>query len=179
MSGHMRDMTGLPQFADLPNLESNLIPSIEPALELTAVAQQYLLVATPVWVAACKRFEAEVASRQQGAETIEGADEALELWNNILDKTLMEFNRSSGFSDLQKRYLHGGVKQKKQIKDYFERLAKAVDNPTRSEMDDIYRRLHELHREVVYLRRKIDSGDAGPKAQPTPSGPMPSSGTTS
>ena len=37
----------------------------------------------------------------------------------------------------------------------FEKLAKMVDMPTRTEMSDVYRRLHDLTREVHSLRREI------------------------
>ncbi|SEE69509.1 Poly(R)-hydroxyalkanoic acid synthase subunit (PHA_synth_III_E) [Rhizobiales bacterium GAS191] len=173
----LRDMVGLPQFADLPDIGSKL-PSIEPAAELMAVALQYLRVATPIWVEACKRFEAEVALRRDKGEPFDGASDALELWNNILDSTLMEFNRSTEFADLQKRYLRGGVRQKLETRRYFGQIAEAADYPSRAELNDVYRRLHELHREVVSLRRALDSLTSASRAR-EPAGasaPKPGSG---
>lgn len=165
LSERLREMSGLPQFADLPDM-SKVLPSLEPTVELMAVAQQYLRVATPIWIEACKRFEAEAAQRQQKGETFDNANDALELWNNTLDRVLMEFNRSSEFAELQQRYLRGSMRQKVETRRYFEQNAKAVDNPTRSELDDVYRRLHELHREVVSLRRKLDGlSSAGEKGE--------------
>ena len=107
----LRHMVGLPQFADLPDM-AGALPSFEPAIELMGVTQQYLRVAMPIWIEACKRFEAEAEQRREKGEKLDSGSDALELWNTTLDRTLMEFNRSSEFAELQQRYLRGGICQK-------------------------------------------------------------------
>jgi len=152
LSGGLREMAGLPQFADLPDLRDKGVPTFEPAMELIAIAQQYVRVGTPIWVEACKRFEKEVAQQKEKGQSADSAGDALELWNTVLDHTLMEFNRSSEFADLQQRYLRAATRQRLETRRYFEMLAKMADSPTRTEMDDVYRRLHELRRDVAALR---------------------------
>jgi Poly(R)-hydroxyalkanoic acid synthase subunit (PHA_synth_III_E) len=152
LSGGLRELVGLPQLADLPDLRDTGVPTFEPALELIAIAQQYMRVGIPIWVEACKRFEKEVAQQNEMGQSADSAGDALELWNTVLDRTLMEFNRSSEFADLQQRYLRAGIRQRLETRRYFEMLAKMADSPTRAEMDDVYRRLHELRRDVAALR---------------------------
>lgn len=155
LSSGLRELIGLPQFADLPDLRNGGMPSFEPAMELAAIAQEYARVGIPIWVEACKRFEKEVALQRGKGESPDSAGDALELWNTVLDRTLMEFNRSSEFADLQQRYLRAGLRQKLETRRYFEMLAKMADSPTRVEMDDVYRRLHELRRDVAALRASV------------------------
>jgi Poly(R)-hydroxyalkanoic acid synthase subunit (PHA_synth_III_E) len=152
LSGGLRDLVGLPQFADLPDLRDKGVPTFEPAVELLAVVQEYVRVGIPIWVEACKRFEKEVSQQKEKGQSADSAGDALELWNSVLDRTLMEFNRSSEFADLQQRYLRAGLRQKLETRRYFEMLAKMADSPTRAEMDDVYRRLHDLRRDVAALR---------------------------
>ena len=152
LSGGLRELVGLPQFADLPDLRDKGVPTFEPAMELIAVAQQYMRVGVPIWVEACKRFEKEVAQQNETGHIPDSAGDALELWNTVLDRTLIEFNRSSEFADLQQRYLRAGIRQRLETRRYFEMLARMADSPTRAEMDDVYRRLHELRRDVAALR---------------------------
>ena len=156
LSDGLRAMAGFPELADVPDMGVKSLPSIEPAMELICVLQQYFRVATPIWIEACKRFESEAARKREEGESFDSASEALELWNNTLDRTLMEFNRSSEFAELQQRYLRAAINQRLETRRYFDQLAKAVDGPTRPELDDIYRRLHELRREVLALREKRD-----------------------
>jgi hypothetical protein len=173
LSDGLREMAGFPELADLPDMGLKSLPSVEPAMELMAVLQQYLRVATPIWIEACQKFESEASRRRKEGESSDSASEALELWNNTLDRTLMEFNRSSEFADLQQRYLRAAIRQRMETRRYFEQLAKAVDGPTRPELDDIYRRLHDLRRDLAALRQRMDApntpGDSrGARAKPAP-----------
>lgn len=157
LSKGFREMAGFPELADMPDIGLKSLPSLEPAMELMAVLQQYLRVATPIWIEACQRFESEASRKRKEGESFDSASDALELWNNTLDRTLMEFNRSSEFAELQQRYLRAAIHQRSETRRYFEQLAKAVDGPTRPELDDIYRRLHELRRDVAALRQRMDA----------------------
>ena len=151
----LEDVFALPHFADLPRLDGSALPSPGPLVELMMVAQQYLLAAAPVWVQACQRFQAEVAERRARGEKLDSAGAAMDLWNNVLDRTLMEFNRSADFAKVQQRFLHAAMRQRRAVRTTFERAAKAVDLPTRTEMTDVYQRLHDLTRAVHGLRREV------------------------
>jgi hypothetical protein len=164
----LEDVFALPHFADLPRLDGSALPSPGPMVELMMVAQQYLAAAAPVWVQACQRFQAEAAERRAQGEKFDSAGAAMDLWNNVLDRTLMEFNRSADFAKVQQRFLHAAMRQRREVRKTAERAAKAVDLPTRTEMTDVYQRLHDLTREVYGLRREVralrESQAAGKKA---------------
>jgi hypothetical protein len=164
----LEDLFALPHFADLPRLDASALPSAGPFLELITVAQQYLAAAAPVWVQVCQRFQAEVAERRTQGETLDSAGDAMDLWNNVLDRTLMEFNRSEDFARVQQRFLHAAMRQRQEVRRTFERAAKAVDLPTRTEMTDVYQRLHDLTREVHGLRRELRALRPTDKAEARP-----------
>ena len=165
----LQDVFALPHFADLPRLDASSLPSPGPMVELMLVAQQYLSAAAPVWVQACQRFQAEVAERRGQGEKLDSAGAAMDLWNNVLDRTLMEFNRSADFAKVQQRFLHAAMRQRREVRKTFEQAAKAVDLPTRTEMNDVYQRLHDLVREVHSLRREVRAlKEAQPAAKASP-----------
>jgi polyhydroxyalkanoate synthase subunit PhaE len=151
----IQNVFALPHFADLPRLDGSALPSPRPMVELMLVAQQYILEAAPVWAQACQRFQEEAAERRARGEAIDSAGEAMDLWNNVLDRTLMEFNRSAGFAKVQQRFLHAAMRQRREVRKTVESAAKAVDLPTRTELNDVYQRLHDLTREVHGLRREV------------------------
>jgi len=157
----------LPRFADLPNLDGTAFPSMMPTLELTSLTQQYLQLSAQVWVKACQRFQAEAAEIRRRGERLESAGRMLDLWNSVLDRTLMEFNRSAEFGELQRRFLRAAMRQRLEFRRLAERAAEVADMPTRKEMDDVYRRLHDLLREVHGLRRELRAlkDSAGPPNQ--------------
>ena len=151
----LENVFALPHFADLPRLDGSALPSPGPLVELMMVAQQYLLAAAPVWAQACQRFQTEVTERRARGDTLDSAGAAMDLWNNVLDRTLMEFNRSADFAKVQQRFLQAAMRQRRAVRTTFERAAKGVDLPTRTEMTDVYQRLHDLLREVHGLRREV------------------------
>ena len=155
LAKELEDILGLPRFADLPMLDPGALPSLAPAVELMALAQQYLLAAAPIWAKVCQQFQAEVAERRGRGEALDGAGAAMDLWNNVLDRTLMEFNRSAEFGAMQQRFLHAVTRQRLELRKLAERAAQAVDLPTRTEMDDVYLRLHDLKQEVYGLRGEL------------------------
>lgn len=161
----VRSAMKLPTFADLPGVDLFQLPSPAPLAGLLQVSQDYAAISVPIWIKACERFLAEVKERQNGDQGNElSAGEVMDAWNNVLDRTLMEFNRSGEFAKAQQRLLQAAALQRQQVGGTAERLAKAVDLPTRSEMTDLYRRLHDLTREVYALRQEVRTLRASPKA---------------
>jgi hypothetical protein len=146
----------LPTFSDMPTRDLFKLPSPAPLFELMHVSQEYASISVPIWTKACERFLAEVKKRQEpDSGKAPGAGDLLDIWNNVLDLTLMEFNRSGEFAKAQQLLLHTAAQQRRELGGTFERFAKAVDMPTRTEMTDVYQRLHDLTREVHSLRQEI------------------------
>jgi hypothetical protein len=146
----------LPTFADLPGVDLFQLPSPAPLIGLLQVSQNYAAISLPIWIKACERFVAELKDRKDAdGEGTSSAGEAMDVWNDVLDRTLMEFNRSGEFAAAQQQLLHAAVQHRRELSGAFEKAARAVNMPTRTEMTDVYRRLHDLTREVHALRQEI------------------------
>jgi hypothetical protein len=150
----IRSALKIPTFSDLPGRDLFTLPSPAPLLGLIQVAQEYAQISVPIWIRAMDRFIAEAKKRHDAGGKADGG-ELMDVWNNVLDLTMMEFNRSGEFAKAQQMLLHAAAAQRRELGGAVERLAKAVDMPTRTEMTDVYRRLHELNREVYALRREL------------------------
>jgi hypothetical protein len=151
----LQEDLSLPRFSDLPTINGLALPSLQPAFELAAVMQQYTQVTLSVCARVCQGFQAEAAARRKAGGRLDSPGDALDLWNDVVDRTLMEFNRSSEFGDLQRRFVRAAMRQRLAVRNQVERVAEAVDLPTRTELDDVYQRLHDLLREVHALRREL------------------------
>jgi len=160
----IRSALKLPTFSDMPGRDLFKLPSPAPLFGLIQVAQEYAAISAPIWIKASERFLAEAKKQQEAGGKPPDSGELLDIWNNVLDLTMMEFNRSNEFARAQQALLHAAAAQRREIGGAVERLAKAVDMPTRTEMTDVYRRLHELNREVHALRREIRALRREPKA---------------
>jgi hypothetical protein len=151
----IRRAFALPRFADLPQWNSDLFPSANDSAEMTLLFQQCLAAMMPAWVKASQAFHAEIAERRANGEALDPFKDGLDIWNNVLDRTLMSFNRSGDFGRLQQRFLRIAMRQRQQVRQSVETLAQAVDLPTHSEMADVYARLHGLMREVHALKQEV------------------------
>jgi Poly(R)-hydroxyalkanoic acid synthase subunit (PHA_synth_III_E) len=160
----IRSALKLPTFSDMPGRDLFKLPSPAPLLGLIQVSQEYAAISVPIWIKACERFLAEAKQRQEANGKAPDAGDLLDIWNNVLDLTLMEFNRSDEFARAQKWLLHAAAEQRRELGGAVEKLTKAVDMPTRTEMTDVYRRLHDLTREVHALRRELGALRREPKA---------------
>ena len=106
----MRSALKLPSFSDLPGRDLFKLPSPAPLFGLIQVAQEYAAISVPIWIKACERFLAEAKKRQEAAKgKAPDAGELLDVWNNVLDLTLMEFNRSGEFARAQQLLLRAAA----------------------------------------------------------------------
>jgi hypothetical protein len=151
----MQQVMSLPRFADVPAVDLSAFRSSASALDLMATAQQFLSVSIPLWMAISKNFQAEISARAHNGQDVRTPGEALDLWNNVVDRTLMEFNRSSDFAQLQQRLLRALTQYRLDLRKLGERTSQLLDMPTRCEMTDVYRRMHGMQRELQALRREL------------------------
>ena len=151
----LQGVFSLPRFADVPNVDLSALKPAASMLELAKLHQQYLAVSIPLWLAISRRFQAELAVREKSGEPVKSPGAALDLWNSAVDGTLMEFTGSGEFGDIQQRLLRAAAHYRLQLRAIGERSAHVFDMPTRSEMTDLYQRVHDMRKEIHQLRREV------------------------
>jgi hypothetical protein len=151
----LQQALSLPTLADLPRLELSMLPASAAMLDLAGLMQKFLTVSIPIWATASRRFQEEVDTRKQNSEAVRSPAEVLELWNGVLDRTLMEFNRSGEFAQMQRQLVRAAAQCRLALRNIGEQSARTFDMPTRQEMTDVYRRIHDMRREMHTLRQEV------------------------
>jgi hypothetical protein len=151
----MQDVFSLPRFADLPTFDFSALKSSASVLDLMGLAQQYIAVSIPLWLMISRNFQGEIGQRAEAGQAVRTPGEALDLWNNVVDRTLMEFNRSADFARLQQRLLRALTEYRLDMRKLGEKSSQLLDMPTRSEMTEVYRRMHGMQRELKDLRQQL------------------------
>ena len=151
----LEEAFSLPRLADVPNVDLSALKTAASMLELAKLYQQYVAASIPLWVKISQRFQAELAAREKNGEPVKSPGAALDLWNSAVDGTLMEFTRSGEFGDIQQRLLRAAAHYRLQLRAIGERSAHVFDMPTRSEMTDLYQRVHDMRKEIHQLRREV------------------------
>jgi hypothetical protein len=153
---------GTPQWSDMMSLDGRTLKRFAPAMELAQLGQQYAAAVTRVCTDICVTFQQRLA---ESGMKMDGSGEALDLWNQTVDETLLAFNRSETFADLQRRFLRALMAYRLEQRWLAGRLAAHYDLPTREEVDELARRVHDLERENRALRRAVEASERT-RAQP-------------
>jgi len=151
----MQEVFSLPRFADLPSFDLSAIRSSASVLDLLGLTQQYIAISIPLWLLMSRNFQGEIAERAEAGKAVRTPGEALDVWNNVVDRTLMEFNRSADFAGLQRRLLRALSMYRLELRQLGEKSSQLFDMPTRSEMTEVYRRMHAMQRELQELRQQL------------------------
>lgn len=157
---------GTPQWSDLPSLDTVTLQRFAPAVELAQVSQLYASAMAQLSFDICATFQARTTGK---GLRLDGSGEALDLWNATVDEKLIEFNRSETFATLQRRFLRSLMAWRLEQRWLGSRVAEHFQLPTRDEVDELARRIHDLERENRKLRRSLAAGLSG--AQPREAAP--------
>jgi polyhydroxyalkanoate synthase subunit PhaE len=149
----LEQVFAMPRLADVLAVDVQAFRILEPSLELLRIGRDHTMVATQVWTEACRRFQARLEEARKARRRFDGPGEVVDLWNNIVDDTLIEFNRSEHFADLQRRFVRAMMRYRIEQRHLAEKVCEVYDLPTRTEVDELHRKVHELQREVRRLRR--------------------------
>lgn len=151
----LESVLGTPQWSDFASLDSETLKTFAPAVELMQVGQEYAAAVTQVSAELCRKFQQRVSTK---GLKLDGSGDALDLWNATVDETLVAFNRSETFADLQRRFVRALMAYHLERRWLAGKVAAHYDLPTRDEIDELARRVHDLERENRRLRRAVQAG---------------------
>ena len=149
-----------PQFADLATPHIDAANSWREALDYQNAAADLSKVLQDSWKRTYQRF-----NETHSLEDLQSGDvqEALDVWLKSANHELLETQRSAEFMDAQKRMLRASVEIKARQRDIAEAWSEAYQIPTRSEVDDLTKIVHELRRELRQIKRELSSAKAKSK----------------
>lgn len=156
----IRRLTEGPRFADLGAIERRMAKVMELWLEVQQRARAYEAVVATAWVEATKRFATEYQEGVRADTAPTEPKEALELWLDVANRTLLETHRSERFLTAQAELLRHGMDFLLAEREMVESFVEPAGVPTRSEIDEVHRSVLELKRRVRALEKAAKNGPA-------------------
>ena len=95
-------------------------------------------------------------------EKITAVRQLMGLWYRTADKSLLVTFNTQDFLDKQNAFTRAQQQFKLAQRSVVEDIFRGLDMPTRSELDETYKVIHELKKEVRALRKQMHSVDAVP-----------------
>ena len=136
-------------------------------LETQQALLEYQVMLTHAWLKAFERLIRELAELAENGETIESIRDFLNRWSATADDVFKQIFRSPEYVAVQGKVVNTAMAYRQQQRQVNEMIFEMYDLPTRTEIDETHRRLHELRKEVKTLRREL----AALKADKKPTAP--------
>ena len=174
----IRRMTEGPRLADVGGLERQMAELIDLYVAVQTATRAYETVVAGAWTKANQRFAEDISERARAGEGLRTSKEALEVWMDIANQTLVETHRSAEFLAAQRDLLRTGMDFLLAERELFEQLVEPVGLPTRTEIDEVHRSVWELKRRVRELERKGVPQPDGARKRKRSSQSAGSAGTT-
>jgi polyhydroxyalkanoate synthesis regulator phasin len=161
----IRKMTEGPRLADLGTVERRMGKVMQLWLQVQQAARAYEAVAAGAWHEASQRFAKEFQALYRAGQAPAQPNEALKLWLEVANRTLLETHRSAPFLQAQGELLRHGMAFLLAEREMVESLVEPAGLPTRSEIDEVHRSVQELKRRVRALEQASAAAEP-PPAQP-------------
>jgi hypothetical protein len=149
----IRRMTEGPRLADLGAIERRMAKVMELWLSVQQAARGYEAVVAGAWAEANRRFVTEFQERYRAGKAPAQPKEALKLWLDVANRTLLETHRSEAFLKAQGELLRHGMDFLLAERALVEGLVEPAGLPTRTEIDEVHRSVQELKRRVRTLEK--------------------------
>jgi hypothetical protein len=149
----IRSMTEGPRLADVGSIERDMAKVMELYVEVQTAARAYEGVVAQAWVEVNQRFTAEVSKRFSSDQTVLAPKDALKVWLEIANETLMASHRSGPFLEAQRQLLRAGMDFLLAERKLIEQLVEPAGLPTRTELDELHQTVQTLKRRVRALER--------------------------
>jgi poly[(R)-3-hydroxyalkanoate] polymerase subunit PhaE len=108
---------------------------------------------------AFEKFESKLAAREEPGRQIDSLRALYDLWVDAAEESYAEIALSPEFREVYGALVNAQMRVRSQMQQEVERIATDFGMPTRSELDSIGQRLHDLRREVRNGGRGEASGD--------------------
>lgn len=155
-----------PSYATLWTLDRKLLKAQKLRLDWSRDLAAYQLVLHSAWSEALQRFFTEI---YREGEPISTWRELIDVWVDIANATLVEAHRTPEFLEAQRRLTRSSTECRLQEREIAEDWCEMHHIPTRTEIDDLARIVHELRRELRALSRQLTQPASAPRAKTSPS----------
>ena len=165
--------------ADIPTVgvareqQAKILRAFDAFVDLRKSSVKYHAAMTKAIEQAVERTMEHLAGLAQKGEQITSVRELMRVWVRIADQAFTELYNAEEFTAVQKDMSQAALTYKLAQREVLEMVFKSLDIPTRTEVDDAYRTLHNLKKEVRELRKALQSAQTKDALAPPGEKPAP------
>jgi polyhydroxyalkanoate synthase subunit PhaE len=166
MDGEMRRLAEGPRFADLWQVERQVLNVFNAWGALRRRSLEHNTVMLDAWLKAAAAFAKELNQKAERGEVLESWRAVLALWVETANTALLETQRSDAYLQSQRNMLTASTELRLAQQEVAELYSQMFGYPTRAELDDVYKTVTELRRDLRALQREARTGAAKRSRKP-------------
>jgi class III poly(R)-hydroxyalkanoic acid synthase PhaE subunit len=149
------------RLSDIPLLGSSreqnakILRMFDAFVDLQKVNAKYRVVLARAMEQAVEETMAKLAEMAQKGEQIHAVKDLTKLWLNVADGVFTKMYAAEDYVTLQHEMSAAGMKFRIEQRQVVEMVLETLGMPTRTELDDAYRSLYEVRKEVKALKKAL------------------------
>jgi hypothetical protein len=132
--------------------QSDAAQSWQEVLDFQEASSEFAKVIFEAWQ---RSYEAYAKSNSLDELKSGKVEDAMNTWLKVANKELLNTQGTADFMEAQTNLLRAAMALKKRQKEQAEAWCAAYQIPTRTEIDDLMKTVHDLRKEVRGLRREL------------------------
>lgn len=148
-------LTDLPSLGYNRELNLKLANAFDTWIDVQRASNDYRIVLSKAWAQAFETFVQTLIDKGEKGEVIDSMQDLMNLWFDTVDQTFTHMYVTEDYLAIQKNLAAAAMTHKMRQQEILELFMKMADMPTRSELDDAYRSIYELRKEVKALKKEF------------------------
>jgi class III poly(R)-hydroxyalkanoic acid synthase PhaE subunit len=136
---------------------------------------EYQVTLGQTWIRAFEEFMQQLVIRAEKGESVPGVRKLLYLWIEIVDRVFTDVFRSAEYIRIQGCLVNTATAYRLREREIVDAFLKSTHLASRSELDEAYRRIYELRKDVKELKKAFQAlkGDSSIQSNHKADGGMP------
>jgi class III poly(R)-hydroxyalkanoic acid synthase PhaE subunit len=152
--GRLMDSPGLGLSREFNEKVMKGFKSFQEYQEATA---KYQTVTAGMWTEAVEKLMRTIGTRAAEGDPIGSLRELTKVWTRTADGVFVEAFQSDEYIAAQNEMLSASLKLRKQQRVIAEEVQRILDQPTRSELDEVYELLYKLRKQNKQIKAEVGS----------------------
>jgi class III poly(R)-hydroxyalkanoic acid synthase PhaE subunit len=140
--------------------DQRLMQSYRAWLEFRRASFDYLAVLGEAWVKTLTEMMVELDSMTKQGKTVDSLVDLFHLWTKVADRVLIETFGQEEYARVQGRLLNAAMNYRLEERQTADVFLKMSHLPSRTEVDEVTKEMHQLRRELRELRRRLVEKEA-------------------
>lgn len=160
-------MTETPRMGFNREMMSTLVNGFDTWVDFRKASADYHMLLAKTSAVAFEAVMKELVAISERGEKIESVRDLMNLWMDTIDQTFSKLYKSEEYLNVQRELSSAVMKYRMKEQEIVEIFMQTLNLPTRSELDDAYRSLYELRKEVKALKKALkEKNGVGPDEAP-------------